>query len=122
MVDVTEVIEDVEGEGEIESVEKVDDTEGVREDDLEVVAKGKEEDSELIKVSVEDVSAPWVEVTVVKPWLLVDAAEEIDKIKEEEVGGTVKVVDVFILAVDCVGVVSVVDFAAASEFIVLLTS
>lgn len=54
---VAEVIEDVAGEDEIDGVEKVDNTEGVREDDMEETVTSEGE-AEFVEVSVDDASVP----------------------------------------------------------------
>lgn len=55
---VVEVIEDVVGEDEIDGVEKVDNIEGVREDDMEeiVISEGE---VEFVEVFVDDVLVLW---------------------------------------------------------------
>ena len=65
LMDVAEVIEDVASEDEIDGVEKVDNTEGVREDNMEETVKSEGE-AELVGVSVDDASAPWETVEGVK--------------------------------------------------------
>ena len=54
---VAEVIENVAGEDEIDGVEKVDNTEGVREDDMEETVTSEGE-AEFVEVSVDDASVP----------------------------------------------------------------
>lgn len=54
---VAEVIKDVAGEDEIDGVEKVDNTEGVREDDMEETVTSEGE-AEFVEVSVDDASVP----------------------------------------------------------------
>ena len=56
-MDVAEAIEDVASEDEIEGVEKVDNTKGVREDDVEETVTSEGE-AEFVGVSVDDASAP----------------------------------------------------------------
>lgn len=54
LIVVVEVIEDVVGEDEIDGVEKVDNIEGVREDDMEEIVISEEE-VEFVEVFVDDV-------------------------------------------------------------------